>query len=160
MTHDPESVYSTQSQALPAGSLFDTFADQVLRRVDDVIAGRDCAWAPRVTQVRLLQQLRPHQGKRRAVPLHILMRSLSMNARMVKELVQDLRQSFGVQIGASRDASGGGYYIVATEAESEETVQLMYSQAVTMLRVVHKMRRGRQTAAELTRQVELELEGA
>jgi biotin operon repressor len=141
----------------PEGSLFENFGHRVLRRVDDVIAGRNCAWPTKEPQRRFLTLLRPHQGKRRAVPLKVIGERMGFRERMVKELVQDLRVSFGVQIGASRDAEGGGYYLVATEAESEESTTQMWHQAVAMLRVVAQMRRGRQTIAEMTTQIELEL---
>jgi biotin operon repressor len=156
MAHDPENAYSS-SQLPPEGSLFETFADRVLRRVDDVIAGRNCAWPTKEPQRRLLMLLRSHQGKRRAVPLPVIAERMSLTPRAVKDLVQDLRMSFGVQLGASRDAEGGGYYLVETEAESDESCAQMRAQAITMLRVYHQMRRGRQTLAELLQQIELEL---
>jgi hypothetical protein len=155
MPFDPELAYSTPP--LPAGSLFETFADRVLRRADDVIAGRNCAWPPKVPQRRLLQGLREHQGKARIVPLANIAEALSMKPRSVKDLVQDLRVSFGVQIGASRDGEDGGYYLVATEAESDESTQQMWLQAISMLRTVATMRRGRQSIAEMTAQLALEL---
>jgi hypothetical protein len=101
--------------------------------------------------------LRDHQGKRRAVPLRLVGERMHLAPRAVKELVQDLRMSFSVQIGASREADEGGYYLVANEAESDESCQPMLSQAITMLRVVAVMKHGRQSIAELTRQIELEL---
>jgi hypothetical protein len=80
---------------------------------------------------------------------------MKLAPRAVKDLVQDLRQSFGVQIGASRDAEGGGYYLVATEEESDESTAQMFAQAITMLRVVAQMRRGGRAA--LLQQIEMEL---
>jgi mannose/cellobiose epimerase-like protein (N-acyl-D-glucosamine 2-epimerase family) len=71
--------------------------------------------------------------------------------------VQDLRLSFGIQLGASRDGGGGGYYLVATEAESDESTAQMRAQAITMLRASHRMRHGRETLSELLQQIELEL---
>ena len=156
MSSDPEFAYASQ-QPEPAGSLFETFGDRVLRRVDDVIAGRDCQWPTKEPQRRFLNLLRPHQGKQRAVPLNVLAQRMGLQVRAVKELVQDLRVSFAVQIGASRDAEAGGYYLVATEQESEESTVQMWHQAVAMLRVVAQMRRGRQSAAQMAAQIELEL---
>lgn len=153
---DPESAYTSQPLP-PEGSLFETFADRVLRRVDDVIAGRNIPWPTKEPQRRLLQLLRSHQGKRRAVPLNAIAERMGMTVRAVKDLVQDLRLSFGVQIGASRDAEGGGYYIVETEDESDESCAQMRAQAITMLRVYHQMKRGRLTLTELLQQIELEL---
>lgn len=157
MHADLDQTVYTSRQPQPEGGLFDTFADAVLRRVDDVVAGRNCQWPSKEPQRRLLTLLRSHQGKRRAVPLGLIGERMHLAPRAVKELVQDLRLSFGVQIGASRDADGGGYYLVETEEESDESVQLLQSQAVAMLRVVAQMKHGRQSIAELTRQIELEL---
>jgi len=153
-----ESVYSTRPE--PEGSLFETFADRVRRRAEDVIAGRDCPWPTKEPQRRLLHLLLPHQGKGRAVPLTLIAARMAFPQRAVKELVQDLRVSFGVQIGASREAEGGGYYLVATEEESDESSALMFSQAMSMLRTYTAMRRGRQTIAQIAQQIELELKEA
>jgi biotin operon repressor len=157
MTDLDQTVYSSAQPLPPEGSLFDSFACKVLRRVDDVIAGRRCQWAPTPAQGLLLRLLRPHQGKRRAVPLETVRERMHLSARTVKELVQDLRTNFGVQLGASRDAEGGGYYLVATEAESDESTAQMRAQAITMLRASHRMRRDRETLSELLQQIELEL---
>jgi hypothetical protein len=154
MRTDPEYAYNTQ-QPVTAGSLFETFADRVLLRVDDVLAGRNIPWPTKEPQRRLLQLLRAHQGKRRAVPLTVVAGRMTLNQRAVKDLVQDLRMSFGVQLGASRDADGGGYYLVETEAESDESTAMMFAQAITMLRVVAQMRRGGRGA--LLAQIEMEL---
>jgi biotin operon repressor len=154
MPIDPEFAYTSQQHST-AGSLFETFADRVLMRVDDVIAGRNIPWPTKEPQRRLLQLLRPHQGKGRAVPLMTIALRMGMTSRAVKDLVQDLRMSFGVQLGASRDAEGGGYYLVATEEESDESTAQMFAQAITMLRVVAQMRRGGRGA--LLAQIEMEL---
>lgn len=151
-----QTVYSSPVRQLE-GSLFDTFADGVLRRVDDVIAGRNVAWETKEPHRRLLELLRGHQGRRRSVPLAALCARMYMQPRAVKELVQDLRASFGVLICASRDAEGGGYFLAETEAEAEESIGLLYSQALAMLRVVSQMRHGRQTTAELIHQIELDV---
>lgn len=153
-TDHEERIYSTRPE--PEGSLFETFADRVLRRAEDVIAGRNCAWPTKEPQRRLLGHLRSHQGKGRAVALTYIAATMGIPQRAVKELVQDLRVSFGVQIGASRDAEGG-LYLVATEAESDESSAQLFSQALSMLRTYYAMRRGRQTIAEMTQQIELEL---
>lgn len=154
-------VYSSNASSAaslpPEGSLFETFADRVLRRVDDVIAGRNCAWPTKEPQRRLLGLLRGHQGKRRAVPLGLICERMGLTPRAVKDLVQDLRMSFWVQLGASREADGGGYYLAATAEESDESTAQLWSQAITMLRVVHIMRKDRQSKQEMLMQIELEL---
>jgi hypothetical protein len=157
MTDLDQSVYSSAQALSPEGSLFETFADRVLRRVDDVIAGRGCAWIATPAQRQILLLLRPHQGKRRAVPLDTLRERLKLSARGVKDLVQDLRLSFGIQLGASREGNAGGYYLVATEQESDESTAQMRAQAISMLRTCHRMRHGRETLSELLQQIELEL---
>jgi hypothetical protein len=155
VTLDPEFAYSSAARPEPAGSLFETFADRVLRRVDDVIAGRNVPWPATSAQRNLLQLLQAHQGKQRAVPLSFIAARMALTQRAVKDLVQDLRLSFGIQLGASRDAEDGGYYLIATEEESEESTAQMFAQAITMLRVVAQMRRGGRAA--LLAQIEIEL---
>jgi biotin operon repressor len=156
MTDLDQTVYSSQPLP-PEGSLFESFSDRVLRRVDDVVAGRNCEWQPSAQQRQLLTLLRPHQGKRRAVPLDTVAERMKISRRAVRGLVQDLRTSFGVQLGASRDHDGGGYYLIATEEESRESCSLMLAQAISELRVYHRMLRGSQTIAQTLQQIELGL---
>ncbi|QHN04390.1 hypothetical protein FTO74_14235 [Granulicella sp. WH15] len=137
--------------------LFTTFADKVLRRVDEVIESRRCKWTPRHGHIRLLQLLRSHQGKSRAVSLESLARTMNFTPRELKDIVQDLRLNFGVQLGASRDSEAGGYYLVATEEESIESTAQMLHQATSMLRVVAAMRGGREVIDNLLHQLRLDL---
>ncbi len=149
------SIYrnSTQGPA-PAGSLFETFADQVLRRVDDVLAGRDCPFRADVKQDTFLQFLRQHQGKRRAVSRERWCYALAISDREVREVVQSLRQDFGVAIGAAED---GGYFLVETEQEFADAIRSLRQRAVTILRVAQGISRGRATIDDLLHQLRLEL---
>jgi hypothetical protein len=138
--------------------LFTTFAERAMLRVDEVVMNRDCKWPISVAQYELLKQLRVHQGIARAMPLGELCERLKLTPRQVKDLVQDLRLNFGIQIGASRDSEAGGYYIAANLKEIEESIQQMWNQAITMLRVCKAMRGPQCTAQELAGQVRLHLE--
>jgi hypothetical protein len=100
----------------PAGSLFDTFANQVMRRVDEVLAGQNCPWPPTPDMRRLLGQLRNHQGADRAVPLAALAERLDVPPRVLKAIVQELRSPLGVQIGSAR-GEDNGYFLCASEIE-------------------------------------------
>ena len=52
MQNDPESAYAA-APLPPEGSLFETFADRVLRRVDEVMMGVNCTWPTKEPQRRL-----------------------------------------------------------------------------------------------------------
>ncbi len=145
-------------QKPPAGSLFETFADKALRRVDDVLAGRECKWSPDLQATTLLRDLRAHQGASRAVPLTTLAETLHLGVRTIKDLVRDLRLNFGVLICSSREGDAGGYWIAATDIEVEEAMRPLFNQAISELRVVHAMRRGSRTIDETLSQIRLELE--
>ena len=134
---DFEQTMYRHTEAAPLeDDLFTTFADRVLRRVDEVIDGRFCQWPPQELDRRFLRLLRPHLGKDRAVPLGLFCEQLDLTPRALKNLVQILRLDFGVQIGASRESDAGGYYLISTEAESVESTDQLWKQAITMLRVV------------------------
>ena len=152
-----QDIYRHTAPAAAPGSLFETFAERVLRRADAVIAGRECSWPPTTQQVHFLQLLRGHQGKRRIVALGDFAERLHLTPRAVKELVQELRLNFGVQIGASREGESGGYYLISTYDESVESTEPMLRQAVTMLKVVNAMRGGRNHIDQMLTQIRLDL---
>lgn len=138
-------------------NLFTTFADRVTDRVEEVLSNRECKWPPSEDQRRLLGMLKARRGKDRAVPIGEVCERLRLTPRQVKDLVQDLRLNFRVQIGASRDADAGGYYLGTTREEMVESSHQMFQQAVTMLRVV-KVMRSEHDAEELLGQIRLELQ--
>ena len=88
-------------------SLFTTFAERAMQRLDEVVMNRDCPWPISVDQYELLKLLRTHQGAAKAIALGEVCERLKLTPRQVKDLVQDLRLNFRVQIGASRDSGGG-----------------------------------------------------
>lgn len=120
--------------------LFTTFAERVMDRVEDVLSNRDCKWPPSEDQRMLLGMLKAHRGAERAKPLGEICERMKLTPRVVKDLVQDLRLNFRIQIGASRDANGGGYFLGTNREEMVQASQQMFHQAVTMLRVVKVMR--------------------
>lgn len=137
--------------------LFTTFADRVMMRVEEVDANQNCKWPLSDGQRTLLRLLRPRLGRARAIALGDLCERMRLTPRVVKDLVQDLRLNFGIQIGASRDAAAGGYYLIETEAESVESTTQLLHQALTMLEVVRVMR-GHHNLLELLGQIRLGLE--
>jgi len=136
--------------------LFTTFADRVLDRVDEVLSNRECKWPPSEDQRNLLGMLKARRGRERAAPIGEICERLRITPRQVKDLVQDLRLNFRVQIGASRDASDGGYFLGNTREEMVVSSTQMLHQAITMLRVVHVMR-AEHDSEDLLRQVRLAL---
>ena len=154
---DIERELHSNRQAAPAGSLFETYADKAMRRVDDVLAGRDCPWPPYVQDKHFLRLLKPHQGKARAVSLGELCERLHITPRQCKSLVHNLRLHFSVQIGAERGGEDSGYYLIASAEECAEATGPMYAQAISMLRVVAKMRGGSNQIEQLLQQLRLDL---
>jgi hypothetical protein len=142
-------------QAPPPGSLFETYAHRAARRVDDVIAGRDCPFPPDPEHVQLLVMLRIHQGRQRSVPLLALVERTHSTPRGVKQLVHDLRMHFGVLICSDR--GGDGYWIAADPAEVEETLKPYRAQALSELRLCLAMQRGSITTDQFANQLRLEL---
>ena len=147
---DIERTY--QQQTAPAGSLFETFAEQVLRRTEDVIAGRDCLIPPTAVQMLFVKLLQRHQGEGRACSRLIWAEYLQVNDRTLRELVQSLRQDFGVAIGT---ATNGGYFLIATREEFDEAIRQLTLHAVTVLRVAKGMSGGRYE--DLLHQLRLQL---
>lgn len=136
--------------------LFTTFADRVMDRVDEVLSNRECKWPPSEDQRSLLGMLKAHRGVERAKPLGEICERMKLTPRVVKDLVQDLRLNFRVQIGASREANGGGYFLGTNRAEMEQASQQMFHQAITMLRVV-KVMRAEHNSEDMLHQVRLAL---
>jgi hypothetical protein len=137
-------------------NLFTTFADRVMDRVDEVLSNRECKWPPSEDQRSLLGLLKARRGRERAMPIGEVCERMKITPRQVKDLVQDLRLNFRVQIGASRDAADGGYFLGNTREEMVVSSTQMLHQAITMLRVVHVMRAEHDTE-DLLRQVRLAL---
>ena len=138
------------------GSLFDSFADQAMRRVEEVIAGRNCPWPPSGVMRQFLTLLRNHQGQKRSVALGAIAERLHMSPRDVKGLVRDLRVSFGVQIGSAR-GDDSGYYVIESGEECFTATNAIYNQAISELRMVAIMRKGAQTMDQLRQQIALDL---
>jgi hypothetical protein len=138
--------------------LFTTFADRVMLRVDEVLSNRECKWPPSEDQRRLLGMLKSNRGRENARPLGEICDRLRLTPRIVKDLVQDLRVNFFVQICASRDGSAGGYYLANNQQEVAESTRQMWNQAITMLRVCRAMRGPNHDLAEMLGQLRIELE--
>jgi DNA-binding IscR family transcriptional regulator len=137
-------------------TLFTTFADRVMDRVDEVLSNRECKWPPSEDQRGLLGMLKARRGRERAMPIGEISERLKITPRQVKDLVQDLRLNFRVQIGASRDSNEGGYFLGNTREEMVVSSTQMLHQAVTMLRVVSVMRSEHDTE-DLITQIRLAL---
>jgi len=136
--------------------LFTTFAERVMDRVEEVLSNRECKWPPSEDQRMLLGMLKAHRGVERAMPLGEICERMKLPPRVVKDLVQDLRLNYRVQVGASRDANGGGYFLGTNREEMVQASTQMLHQAVTMLRVVRVMR-AEHDSEDLLRQIRLAL---
>jgi hypothetical protein len=156
---DIERQAHSNNRPIERDNLFTTFADLAILRIDEVMREQNCTVRPTPQQLALLRCLRPRLGLQNALPASDLCILVGVTPRELKELVQDLRLNFGVQIGASRDAASGGYYIISSEQESIAATAPMIHQAVAMLRVVKVMRKLQDTA-ELMGQIALQLKEA
>lgn len=138
--------------------LFTSFAERVMIRVVDVLANRECKWPISADERRLLELLKAHRGRDRAIALGYACERLKLTPRVVKDLVQDLRVNFHVQICASRDSNTGGYYLATCLEEVTESTEQMWHQAISMLRVCGAMRGTNYDLAEMLGQLRIELE--
>ncbi len=138
--------------------LFTTFSQRVLIRLEDVLANRECPWPIGEDERNLLNLLKAHRGRDRAIPLGYACERLKVTPRQIKELVQNLRLNYRVQICASRDGSTGGYFLATSAQEVAESTTQMWHQAVAMLRVVHALRGSEYEIAEMLGQLRIDLE--
>lgn len=137
-------------------NLFTTFAERVVSRALDVIYNRDCAWSAEEDAKRLLSILVGRCGIRNAISRGELRNRLHLNDRTIRELVHELRVSFGVQIGSSR-GEDGGYYLMDDEADCLESSATMIRQGVAIIRAGVAMRGPKRDVVEVLGQISLAL---
>lgn len=119
-------------------------ARREIYRVDEVLAGVDLPWPLGEGERKLLTVLRNHVGKDNAIKREQLAELLHQPDRMVRRLVRDCREHFGVAIGANRGA--GGYFLVSSSDEAAELAHQLFDQAFSLLAVAravgshHQMR--------------------
>lgn len=137
--------------------LFTTFGERVRMRVNDVLDNRDCQWPASEDEKSLLGALLGTRGMHRAIPREVLAKRLRISDRALRDMVNNLRTNFGVQIGSSR-IHEGGYYLMDDEAECLAASQQMIGQGVAIIRAGIAMRGGKQGVVELLGQINLVLE--
>ncbi len=102
-------------------------------------------------------QLMWRHGRELAIPLRELQRITGLGERAIKEAVQGLRLRHCEPVGSRRQPPGG-YYIIDSAAELEETCRALIHQAIEELRVVHMLRgKNGSKLRELLGQLELEI---
>jgi hypothetical protein len=153
---DFERKLHRERELAPEGSLFDTFANQVLRRADEVIAGQACPFPPSDKHRRFLMLLRNHQGASRSVALGHIAERMALTPRDIKGIVRDLRLHFGVQIGSGR-SDETGYWLIDSVQDCLDSTGPMYRQAISELRLVLRMRRGAEQMDRFLSQLTLDL---
>lgn len=62
----------------------------------------------------VLRLLRYRRGIANAMPIRELQEKTGMGPREIKQAVRTLRLSFRLPIGSSKNAAGGGYYVMLT----------------------------------------------
>ncbi len=137
-------------------NLFTTFGERVLLRAQEVLDNRNCAWPAEEDAKRLLGTLLARCGVRNAISRAELRERLHLNDRTIRELVHELRVSFGVQIGSSR-GEDGGYYLMDDEADCLESSQTMIRQGVAIIRAGVAMRGPKRDVVEVLGQISLAL---
>ena len=142
-------------QGAPAGSLFETFKDKAMRRVEEILHAGDSRWPLDGAQELFLNLIKKHQGRGRSVPLSEIAGRMHCTPRTVKDIVREMRLNFGVLICSSR--GDDGYWLAANEEEVRESMRPYFAQAMSELRVFHAMNRNVQSIDEMLSQIRLEL---
>lgn len=91
----------------------------------------------RPTKTDLLVVLQSHRGRENGVTAAALAASLGCNARVIRELVTELRMDEIAVCGHPAT----GYFIAATDAELEETCAFLRSRAMHSLVLESRLRR-------------------
>lgn len=130
-----------------------TFAETV-NRVDQVLADENVPWPIDDDMRALLIVIRRHIGKDNAISRTDLGAALNTHDRTVRERIHDLRENFGVAIGANR--ARGGYFLVSNAEEALEMSQPLFHQAFSLLRTARALG-GRHLTAEWLGQARIDL---
>jgi predicted DNA-binding transcriptional regulator YafY len=120
---------SGSARPADAGPLFAATAHEAVARVRTL--SQAFLQLPKVANMpaeRLRQVLKQHQGKGNAITSRQLAQRLGISTREVREIIAALVED-GALIGASVDGDSGGYYVITTPAELEETRAILRSRA-------------------------------
>lgn len=110
-------------------------AEKIDSQIAELLSGHTPFAFPVNDQQReLLRLLRFRRGMAKAVSIAEITARTGMNARLVKDLIRSLVVDYRVPIGASRDSETGGYYLVMTPAEAEDTARPYIREGVAMFR--------------------------
>ena len=120
------------------GSLFETIEDRAVERAYAVLASRMDP-SPTARQLSLLRIIADRRGADRAISVTQLAAMVKTTPREVKGDVRDLRMSFGIRIGSSRDQESGGYYLITSKAELIATLTPMCHQLRSEVNVICAM---------------------
>jgi hypothetical protein len=85
-------------------------------------------------QRRLLHILAKRYGRDRAISIGELKQRLEISERAIKDMVRSLVTDFFLPVGASRNGSDGGYYLVMTAEEARSTAQPYIDEALKLLK--------------------------
>jgi hypothetical protein len=105
----------------------------------------------------VLRRIRYHRGLAHAISLATISGDTQLNARAIKQAVRTLRLNYRLPIGSSKNANGGGYYLMFSDEDRRIWRNDVIDQVRAQLEVLHAAD-GRQAALEALGQLRVELE--
>jgi hypothetical protein len=111
-------------------TLFETAEERAVAHAYAVISGKSPdGLKPSARQLSLLRTIADRRGKAKAISVGRLAEMEKTSPREIKGDVRDLRLTFKVRIGSSRDGEAGGYYLITTKDEAFDTARPFIEQA-------------------------------
>jgi hypothetical protein len=109
---------------LSTPSLFPPTTEEIIERLDRQIlallmggTGGPLNYTLSAGERKILEAIRYHRGRNRAVSLEDIQSRTGINGRNVKHFVRCLRMNFQLPIGSSKHAKGGGYFLMVEDAD-------------------------------------------
>lgn len=104
-----------------------------------------------------LRIIRFHRGVENAISIRTLRERLRKSDRDIKKIVRNLRVSFHLPIGSSKDSTDGGYFLILTP-EDQRVFDASFLDQVRAQVQAHRCAAGPQRTRELLGQLLLEVE--
>lgn len=134
---------------------------EIDRRIQDLLTGKAVVLGFTLSEQEkaVLGAIRYKRGAAHAIPVRELSRRFGLDDRRLRQIVRSLRLNYRLPIGSSRDATGGGYYIIVSADDLLTYLKGPLEQVRAELQVVEAVA-GKQAARELLGQLRLDESGA
>jgi hypothetical protein len=103
----------------------------------------------------VLRTIRFMRGLSNAMNIREIQQRTGLDVRQIKKAVRTLRINFRLPIGSSKSGTGGGYYLILTDADSAAWAKDVLDQVRAELAVLHAVA-GYHAGLELLGQLHLE----